>query len=175
MPDARRVATVVFLAGLGFTGAATLHCVPAPAQLLPHWTDAVRRLVLPNGLTLLLLPRGDTPIVAVQALYRIGSRNEAAGRSGVAHFVEHMAFRSTEGIAKDDLTNQILRWGGSWNGYTSYDHTTYASAVPSQHVDWVIALERERMSRVTFSEDESAGSHSPATRTDRRSWVPSTT
>ena len=156
MPCARRVATALILTGLGFAGTVSFHHVRASTQVPPHWTDAVRRIVLPNGLTLLLLPRGDTPIVAVQALYRVGSRNEAPGRTGVAHYVEHMAFRSTEGIAKDDLTNQILRWGGSWNGYTSYDHTTYASAVPSEHLDSVIALERERMSRVIFSEEEVA-------------------
>ena len=73
--------------------------------------------------------------MSVQALYKVGSRNDTPGMTGAAHYVEHMAFRSTEGIAKSDLTNQILRWGGRWNGDTSYDHTTYASAVPSQDLN----------------------------------------
>jgi zinc protease len=59
--------------------------------------------------TVLMLERGELPIVSVQALYRVGSRNDPPGQTGAAHFVEHMAFRSTEEIAKQDLTNQILR------------------------------------------------------------------
>ncbi|MCA1560517.1 MAG: insulinase family protein [Acidobacteria bacterium] len=119
-----------------------------------HWSDRVRREVLSNGLTILMLERGDLPIVSVQALYRVGSRNESPGLTGAAHYVEHMAFRATEGIAKADLTNQILRWGGRWNGYTSYDQTTYGSHAPSEHLEWLIHLERERMDRVIFAPDE---------------------
>jgi zinc protease len=141
------------LAGLW---ALSTHATVPAAQEPSHWTAAVERVVLPNGLTVLMLPRGSAPIVSVQALYKFGSRNDPPGMKGAAHYVEHMAFRSTEGIAKADLTNQILRWGGHWNGYTAYDQTTYASAVPSPMLEWTLVVERERMSRVIFSEDEVA-------------------
>ena len=119
-----------------------------------HWSQDVRRTVLDNGLTVLMLERGDLPIVSVQALYRVGSRNERPGQTGAAHFVEHMAFRSTEDIAKQDLTNQVLRWGGRWNGYTSYDQTVYGSHTPSEYLEWLIYLERQRMRHVRFDADE---------------------
>ena len=124
------------------------------AQDKPHWSQETRRVVLENGLTVLMLERGDLPIVSVQALYRVGSRNERPGQTGAAHFVEHMAFRSTEDIAKQDLTNQVLRWGGRWNGYTSYDQTVYGSHTPSEYLEWLIYLERQRMRHVRFDADE---------------------
>jgi zinc protease len=119
-----------------------------------HWSQDVRRVQLTNGLTVLMLERGELPIVSVQALYRVGSRNDPPGQSGAAHFVEHMAFRSTEEIAKHDLTNQILRWGGRWNGYTSYDETVYGSHTPSEYLEWLIYLERQRMRHVRFDAAE---------------------
>jgi zinc protease len=128
--------------------------VAAASQPSRHWSDATARVVLDNGLTVLMLQRGDLPIVSVQALYRVGSRNERPGETGAAHFVEHMAFRSTEEIAKQDLTDQILRWGGRWNGYTSYDQTVYGSHTPSQYLEWLIYLERQRMRHVRFDDAE---------------------
>ena len=124
------------------------------AQDTRHWSQDVRRVQLANGLTVLMLERGELPIVSVQALYRVGSRNDGPGQSGAAHFVEHMAFRSTEEIAKQDLTNQILRWGGRWNGYTSYDETVYGSHTPSEYLEWLIYLERQRMRHVRFDAGE---------------------
>ena len=119
-----------------------------------HWSDATRRVVLDNGLALLMLQQGDLPIVSVQALYRFGSRNERPGITGAAHYVEHMAFRATEEIGKRDLTNQILRWGGRWNGYTSYDQTVYGSHTPSEYLEWLIYLERQRTRHVLFDAAE---------------------
>src|SRR3712207_2605731 len=119
-----------------------------------HWTDATRRVVLDNGLTLLMLPQGDLPIVSVQALYRFGSRNERPGITGAAQYIEHMAFRATEEIGKRDLTSQILRWGGRWNGYTSYDQTVYGSHTPADYLEWLIYLERQRMRHVLFDAAE---------------------
>jgi zinc protease len=124
------------------------------AQDKRHWSQEVRRVQLTNGLTVLMLERGELPIVSVQALYRVGSRNDPPGQTGAAHFVEHMAFRSTEEIAKHDLTNQILRWGGRWNGYTSYDQTVYGSHTPSEYLEWLIYLERQRMRHVRFDPGE---------------------
>jgi zinc protease len=124
------------------------------SQSSPHWSDATRRVVLDNGLTLLMLRRGELPIVSVQALYRFGSRNERPGLTGAAHYIEHMAFRATEEIGKRDLTNQILRWGGRWNGYTSYDQTVYGSHAPSEYLEWLLYLERQRIRHVLFAAAE---------------------
>ncbi|HSC29662.1 MAG TPA: pitrilysin family protein, partial [Vicinamibacterales bacterium] len=140
---------------LGVTlAAATVVTSTGQGPASRHWSDEVRRVMLDNGLTILLLQRGELPIVSVQALYRFGSRNEHPGLTGSAHFIEHMAFRSTDEIAKQDLTNQVLRWGGRWNGYTSYDQTVYGSHTPSEYLEWLIYLERQRMRHVRFDPDE---------------------
>jgi len=116
----------------------------------PQWTSQVKRVTLDNGLTVLMLQRGTLPIVSVQALYRVGSRNERPGITGSAHYIEHMAFRRTERINKGDLTSQVLRWGGRWSGYTSYDQTVYNQHAPSAYLDWLIFTERQRMRHVLF-------------------------
>jgi zinc protease len=121
---------------------------PGPSK--SHWTQQVRRVVLDNGLTVLLLQRGTLPIISVEALYRVGSRNERPGLTGAAHYIEHMAFRRTERINKGDLTNQVLRWGGHWGGYTSYDQTVYNGHAPSAYLDWLIFVERQRLQHVLF-------------------------
>ena len=115
-----------------------------------HWTSQVKRVTLENGLTVLMLQRGTLQIVSVEALYKVGSRNEWPGVTGGAHYLEHMAFRRTEQINKTDLTNQVLRWGGRWGGYTSYDQTVYNAHAPSAHLDWLIFTERQRMRHVLF-------------------------
>ena len=140
------VAIAVFAAALAAAGFSQ--------QSAAHWSDATQRVVLDNGLTVLMLPRGELPIVSVQALYRFGSRNERPGITGAAHYIEHMAFRATEEIGKRDLTNQILRWGGRWNGYTSYDQTVYGSHTPSEYLEWLIYLERQRIRHVRFDPAE---------------------
>jgi zinc protease len=110
----------------------------------------VKRVTLENGLTVLMLQRGTLPIVSVEALYKVGSRNEWPGITGAAHYIEHMAFRRTERINKGDLTNQVLRWGGRWGGYTSYDQTVYNAHAPSLYLDWLIFMERQRLQHVLF-------------------------
>ena len=115
-----------------------------------HWTSGVRRVTLDNGLTVLMLQRGTLPIVSVEALYKVGSRNERPGITGAAHYIEHMAFRRTERINKTDLTNQVLRWGGRWGGYTSYDQTVYNAHAPTAYLDWLIFMERQRLRHVLF-------------------------
>jgi zinc protease len=134
--------------------AASLACLSLalaqPGSPAPHWTSQVRRVVLDNGLTVLLLQRGTLPIVSVEALYKVGSRNERPGLTGAAHYIEHMAFRRTERINKGDLTNQVLRWGGRWGGYTSYDQTVYNAHAPSAYLDWLIFMERQRLQHVLF-------------------------
>jgi len=115
-----------------------------PGSSDTHWTSSVKRVTLDNGLTVLLLQRGTLPIVSIEALYKAGSRNERPGLTGAAHYIEHMAFRRTERINKTDLTNQVLRWGGRWGGYTSYDQTVYNAHAPSAYLDWLIFMERVR-------------------------------
>lgn len=146
---------LLFVLGLALASTGVLDALHDEQPGLPgasgaHWTAQVKRVTLENGLTVLMLQRGTLPIVSVQALYKVGSRNERPGITGSAHYIEHMAFRRTERINKGDLTNQVLRWGGRWGGYTSYDQTVYNQHAPSAYLDWLIFTERQRMRHVMF-------------------------
>jgi zinc protease len=129
---------------------AALLCILRPAYAV----DRVERFELPNGLTVLVGVEPRLPLVNVTCLYRVGSANERPGITGIAHYVEHMAFRATENISKADITGTIERIGGRWNGYTYIDQTLYAATVPTWALDSVLHIEAERMSRALFDPTE---------------------
>jgi zinc protease len=103
------------------------------------------RLTLDDGLTVVLRPDHERPVVAVQMLYRVGARNEPPGLTGIAHFVEHMLFRGTEHFGLADVTGVVERAGGEWHGYTTLDCTTYFEAAPRDLLPTLILLEADRM------------------------------
>ena len=111
-------------------------------------------LTLDNGLTVVLRPDHERPVVAVQMLYRVGARNEPTGITGIAHFVEHMLFRGTPRFGLADVTGVIERAGGEWHGYTTLDCTTYFEAAPRDLLPTLVALEADRMHAARMAPDE---------------------
>ncbi len=100
---------------------------------------------LPNGLTVILAPDHTTPTVAVDVWYHVGSKNETVGRTGFAHLFEHVMFTGSGHVPyglHDKLTEGI---GGSNNGTTSNDRTTYYETVPSNYLEDQLWLESDRM------------------------------
>jgi len=130
--------------------AALVITVPARAAL-ELGNASVR--VLDNGLTVIMLEDRNFPVVSVQMLYRVGARNETTGKSGLAHFVEHMAFRASENFPGTDLVSRIYARGGEWHGYTWTDETTYFSTVPGEDADLLLRIEADRMARLDLSRD----------------------
>ncbi|MBT8078618.1 MAG: insulinase family protein [Gammaproteobacteria bacterium] len=106
---------------------------------------------LDNGLTVILLEDRNLPVVSVQMLYRVGARNEVTGLTGLAHFLEHMAFRSSESFPDTGLVSSIYAVGGEWHGYTWTDQTTYFSTAPKQYLDLLLRIETDRMSRLDIA------------------------
>jgi zinc protease len=103
---------------------------------------------LPNGLTVMVLEDPTLPIVSTQVLYKVGGRNECTGATGLAHFVEHMAFRASERFPDTDVVSRIYAVGGEWHGYTWIDQTTYFETVPREHLPLVLDIQADRMSRL---------------------------
>ena len=112
----------------------------------------VRRLE--NGLTVLVLEEHTLPVVSVQMLYKVGARNEAPGTTGLAHFLEHMAFRATARFPENDVVRRIYAVGGEWHGYTWIDQTTYFATAPREHLDLLLAIEAERMAALVIAAEE---------------------
>jgi zinc protease len=110
----------------------------------------VERTVLENGLTVLVAPDHSSPLVSVAVMYTVGARNEAAGITGLAHYVEHMNFRATRRFPGSEITEAITRIGGRWNGYTWIDQTYYAETVHRDALDTMLDLERDRMADALY-------------------------
>ncbi len=130
--------------------AAALLVSPAAAADL----SKARTFVLDNGLTVATLSDRSHPVVAVQALYKVGARNETPGITGIAHFLEHMLFRGTTSFGLADVTGVIERAGGEWHGYTYLDCTTYFEAAPRELLPTLLRLEAERMTAGRIEAEE---------------------
>ena len=100
---------------------------------------------LENGLTVILSEDHSTPIVHLQLVYRVGSKNERPGRTGFAHLFEHMMFKGSRNVQSDSHLTLISRVGGDGNAYTTEDSTTFLETVPAQYLPLVLWLEADRM------------------------------
>jgi predicted Zn-dependent peptidase len=107
---------------------------------------------LDNGLTVMVLDEPAFPLVSVQMLYRVGAKHEPAGVTGLAHFLEHMAFRSSENFPDTGLVSSIYAVGGEWHGYTWLDQTTYFATAPREDLDLLLRIEADRMARLSIPE-----------------------
>jgi zinc protease len=100
---------------------------------------------LPNGLHVILHQDNTTPIVAVSILYHVGSKNEVPGRTGFAHFFEHLMFEGSDNIPRGDYDKITLTAGGTLNANTSQDRTYYYELLPSNQLELGLWLESERL------------------------------
>jgi zinc protease len=105
---------------------------------------------LANGLTVIMLEDHSFPLVSVQALYRSGSAAETTGKTGLAHFLEHLAFRGSQNFPNAQATELIYDSGGEWHGYTAMDQTTYFATMPKDGLDLLLRIEADRMARVVI-------------------------
>ena len=105
----------------------------------------VERMVLANGLTVLLSPSHAAPVVHVTVWYHVGSTDEARGRTGFAHLFEHLMFEGSEHVAKGEHIRTIEDAGGEMNGETEHDRTKYYETVPANYLETVLWLESDRM------------------------------
>jgi zinc protease len=101
--------------------------------------------VLDNGLKVLVQEVHTAPIASVWCWYRVGSRDEGPGLTGVSHWCEHMNFKGTRNIPRERVKGIIEEFGGTWNGYTWIDQTTYVETASRDALDRMLFIEAERM------------------------------
>jgi zinc protease len=104
-----------------------------------------KKYVLPNGLTLVVHEDHSDPVVYVDVTYHVGSAREQEGRSGFAHFFEHMMFQGSEHVADEQHFKLVNEAGGTLNGTTNTDRTNYFETVPSNYLELALWLEADRM------------------------------
>ena len=130
----KRLAIPLFLILLGFS-------IGVQAQTEIKFKE----FTLDNGLSVILHQDKSTPIVAVSVLYHVGSKNENPGRTGFAHFFEHLLFEGTENIGRGEYMKKVQSIGGTLNAFTSNDQTYYYEVVPSNYLETALYMESERM------------------------------
>ena len=112
------------------------------------------RHTLTNGLTVLLKEAHAAPIISWWLAYRVGSRNEPTGKTGISHWVEHMMFKGTPRFPAGMLDREIDRAGGQWNAFTSMDATKYFETLPADKIDIAMQAEADRMTNALFDPEE---------------------
>ena len=108
---------------------------------------------LPNGLTVILSEDHSTPIVHVQLVYHVGSKNEKPGRTGFAHFFEHMMFKGSKNVQAEGHTSTIAEIGGQSNAYTTDDETVFWETLPAQYLPMALWLEADRMATLKIDKE----------------------
>jgi zinc protease len=139
-----------------FTGlalaAALLLLTPAiQAAVRPPKLDYTMT-ALPNGMQVVFLEDHSTPIVHLQMWYHVGSKNERPGRTGFAHFFEHMMFKGSKNVEPEGHPSFISSVGGQSNAYTNEDATVFWETVPSQYLPLILWLEADRLASLRIDE-----------------------
>ena len=138
MRRARVLLTVALCLGLVAGASAQTAALSGPQV-------AVTEATLENGLRVLVQDDPRNPIVAVQVFYRVGSRNERPGATGLAHFLEHMMFKGTPTYGRGQISRLIEENGGRENAYTTKDVTSYYTNIAADKLDLVLRIEADRM------------------------------
>jgi len=115
---------------------------------------AIRKTILDNGLTVLTREMHHAPVASFWIWYRVGSRNEHAGITGISHWVEHMLFKGTPTYPQGEFDKAVAREGGMFNGMTWIDFTTYFETLPSDRIDLALRVESDRMANAIFDPAE---------------------
>jgi zinc protease len=116
--------------------------------------NKVTQVTLKNGMRILLKEVHTAPIISSWLWYRVGSRDEPTGRTGISHWTEHMLFKGTKKFPAKILDKSISRDGGRWNAATSRDATHYYETMPADKIDLALRLEADRMKNSIFGAKE---------------------
>jgi zinc protease len=108
----------------------------------------VTEATLDNGLKVLVLPVTKAPVVTLQVWYRVGSRNEKLGTTGLSHLLEHLMFKETDRLKPEEFSKIIQANGGELNAFTTADSTTYFETLSADRLQLALELEADRMSNL---------------------------
>ena len=140
---------------LGFLGfftilVATMNIMTAPAQA----TSEISEFTLDNGIKVVVIEDHRAPVVTHMVWYRVGAADEPPGKSGIAHFLEHLLFKGTEKIEPGEFSKIIARNGGQDNAFTSQDATAYFQRVAKDRLPLVMEMEADRMVNLRLNEED---------------------
>src|SRR5271169_5291010 len=108
---------------------------------------------LANGLQVVVIPDHRTPVVTHMIWYKVGSADETPGKSGLAHFLEHLMFKGTDRHPAGEFSQTVLRVGGNENAFTSTDYTGYFQRVPREELGKMMEFEADRMTGLVLKDE----------------------
>ncbi|HEX9408891.1 MAG TPA: pitrilysin family protein, partial [Methylomirabilota bacterium] len=120
----------------------------------PAAEEAVIEATLDNGLRILVLEDHRSPIATIQTWYKVGSRDEIPGATGLAHFLEHMMFKGTPTYGKGLFAQVVEENGGQDNAFTSQDVTSYYVNIAADRVNLILGVEADRMRNLLLEASE---------------------
>ncbi|MGV8855429.1 MAG: M16 family metallopeptidase [Devosia sp.] len=147
----------------------TAPAAPAPAQDTAA-PSPVERFVLGNGLEVVVIPDHRSPVVTHMVWYKVGSADEPAGKSGIAHFFEHLMFKGTKRHPAGELDAAVAALGGNLNAFTTADVTAFFETVPADALASMMDFEADRMRGLILS-DEVIGSERDVVLEERRQRI----
>ena len=109
--------------------------------------------VLKNGMKVIVIENKRAPVIAQMVWYNFGSGVEETGKSGLAHFMEHLMFKGTRKFPDNYYSNYISKIGGSENAFTSYDYTAYYQVFPKSELKKMMKMEADRMTNLTLTKE----------------------
>jgi zinc protease len=148
MASVLRVLVAVLVAG----GVIAVSTQPSAAASRPPKLQ-YQISTLPNGLTVVFSEDHSTPIIHLQLVYHVGSKNEKPGRTGFAHLFEHLMFKGSKNVQPEAHTSMLASVGGQSNAYTTEDETVFWETVPSQYLPLILWLEADRMASLRIDKD----------------------
>ena len=139
---------IIFSAGIAVLAAAL-----ATPSLAAEPTDAkISDFTLTNGLELIVIPDHRAPVVTHMIWYKVGAADETPGKSGLAHFLEHLMFKGTAKNPAGHFSQVVARFGGQENAFTSNDYTAFYQRVPSEQLKTVMEFEADRMTGLQLTD-----------------------
>lgn len=109
---------------------------------------------LDNGMDVVVLEDHRAPVVVHMVWYKVGAADEPLGKSGIAHFLEHLLFKGTDNLAAGELSATVSRNGGSDNAFTSWDYTAYFQRIAADRLELMMSMESDRMRNLNMTEED---------------------
>lgn len=116
-------------------------------------SNGVTSFQLDNGMQVVVLEDHRAPVITHMVWYKVGSADEEAGKSGIAHFLEHLLFKGTKKLAPGEFSKIVAANGGNDNAFTSYDYTGYFQRVASDRLSLVMEMEADRMQNLVLTDE----------------------
>ncbi len=132
----------------------TLALIPASAAQPSKASNLAFHGKLENGLEVVVVPDTRAPVVTHMVWYKVGAADEPQGKSGIAHFLEHLMFKGTEKVPPGEFSKIVARLGGQDNAFTSQDITSYFQRVAKEKLGEVMEMEADRMANLKLDEKE---------------------